>query len=168
MKRVDRAVPSPYPYGPEFVNEFSWHGWDPNNANEEFDAQRIHNAYDDFYYMIVAAWEEADSVTEIFKRWFDASHALDVKNVLEKLVSRTIQAPSPLLKTWICEKEDNSDLCARHPQGKAYTFFGRGSFHFCPAGLASPQAKDQSCADLDPFSSKKIISIAFTLLHEVT
>jgi len=70
---------------------------------EKADAVKIHNAYGDWANMIAFAWREADQVTDTFKRWFDASHAHDVKKVLERMQSQSgVQQPTPLMKEWIC------------------------------------------------------------------
>lgn len=118
--------------------------------------------------MISFAWREADQVTATFKRWFDEANAPDVKKVLEKLVSQTgIQQPTPLMKEWICEREDVQNGCTS-PGKNAYSVSNRGQFHFCPAGINRPNTRDLTCADLDSFASAKMKSIAFTLLHEST
>ena len=166
IKRVDLG-PSAYPYGPELLNEFRWHGWDPNDQGQKADAEKIHSAYDDWANMIAFAWREADQITDTFKRWFDESNAQDVKNVLERMVSQSgVQQPTELMKDWICEKDDIKGQCT--PGRNAYSVANRGIFHFCPQGLQKPNARDMTCDVLDGFASEKMKSIAFTLLHEST
>lgn len=82
MKRIDSGS-SPYPYGPELFNEFGWHGWDPADAGQKADAEKIHSAWDEWTNMIAFAWQEADQVTATFKRWFDEPNAPDVEKVFE-------------------------------------------------------------------------------------
>ena len=166
VKRVDLG-PSAYPYGSELTNEFSWHGWDPTDQGQKADALKIHNAYDTWTNMIAFAWREADHKTDTFKRWFDESNAQDVKNVLEKMVSQSgIQQPTPLMKGWICERDDVKGACSA---GKnAYSVSNKGQFHLCPPGLALPNTGDLKCSDLDGFPSAKMKSVAFTMLHEST
>ena len=166
MKRVDLG-PSSYPYGQELLNEFKWHDWDPQDLGQKADGVRIHNAYDDFTNMVAFAWREADQVTDTFKRWFDASNAQDVKNVLEKMVSQSgVQQPTPLMTNWICERDDIKGLCT--PGKNAYSVSNKGQFHFCPQGLSKPNLRDLQCSDLDGYASEKMKSVAFTMLHEST
>lgn len=118
--------------------------------------------------MVAFAWAEADQVTDTFKRWFDASNAQDVKNVLEKMMTgfAGIPQPTPMMTSWICERDDIKGQCT--PSRNAYSVSNKGQFHFCPPGLALPNARDLTCADLDAFISSKMKSVAFTMLHEST
>ena len=130
VKRVDLG-PSAYPYGPELLNEFRWHGWDSNDQGQRANAEKIHTAYDDWANMVAFAWREADQKTDTFKRWFDESNAQDVKNVLERMVSQSgVQQPTELMKDWICEKDDIKGECK--PGRNAYSIPNKGYFHFCP------------------------------------
>ncbi|KAL9129725.1 MAG: hypothetical protein Q9175_007213 [Cornicularia normoerica] len=123
---------------------------------------------DDWGNMVAFAWTEADGVTDIFKRWFDASNARDVKNVLEKMMTgfAGIAHPTPMMTDWICERDDARGACK--PSINAYSVSNKGQFHFCPPGLALPNARDLTCANLDAFPSAKMKSVAFTMLHEST
>lgn len=166
VKRVDLG-PSQYPYGTPLQNEFSWHGWDPNDNGQKADAQKIHDAYDDWTNMVAFAWTEADQKTDSFKRWFDEGDADNVKKVLERLITRTgIQQPTEQMKDWICEKDDIIGGCK--PGKNAYSVSNKGQFHMCPPAIALPRAKDLKCSDLDGFASAKIKSVAFTMMHEST
>lgn len=118
--------------------------------------------------MVAFAWTEADQVTDTFKRWFDASNAQDVKNVIEKMMAgfASIPQPTTMMTTWVCERDDVKGSCK--PSANAYSVSNKGQFHFCPPGLALPNAKDLTCGDLDAFPSAKMKSVAFTMLHEST
>lgn len=117
--------------------------------------------------MIAFAWREADQKTDTFKRWFDENNAQDVKNVLEKMVSQGgLQQPTPLMKRWICERDDVKGVCT--PGKNAYSVSNKGQFHLCPPGVAQPNAADLTCSSLDGFASVKMKSVAFTMLHEST
>lgn len=158
-------APSPYPYGPSLLNEFGWDGWDPHNLTQSANAAKIHGSWKDMIDMIAFAWQEADRVSDTFKRWFDASDAQDVKNVLERMfVSTADPRPTPLMKGWVCEGQDIKNHCVETK--KAYTWPLQGVFHICPRGMMNPMLQDLTCADLDAFPSSKMKSIAFTMLHE--
>ena len=117
--------------------------------------------------MIYFALQEADAVSDTFKRWFDAGDAQNVKNVLQKMFDPSgVGQPTTLMQKWVCEQEDVAGQCK--PGRNAYSVSNKGQFHFCPAGLAQPNANDLKCSDLDAFPSAKMKSVAFTMLHEST
>lgn len=118
--------------------------------------------------MVAFAWTEADQMTDTFKRWFDASNAQDVKNVLEKMMTGFAGIPQPtsMMTNWVCEQDDIKGACK--PSRNAYSVSNKAQFHFCPPGLAQPNARDLTCADFDAFISPKMKSVAFTMLHEST
>ena len=117
--------------------------------------------------MIYFALQEADAVSDTFKRWFDASNAPDVKNVFLKMFDLSgLGQPTTLMTLWICERDDIKGFCKSSTN--AYSVANKGQFHFCPPGLTKPAANGMKCADLDGFASSKMKSVAFTLLHEST
>ncbi|CAD6579778.1 MAG: hypothetical protein ASARMPRED_009247 [Alectoria sarmentosa] len=118
--------------------------------------------------MVAFAWNEANQVTDTFKRWFDASNAQDVQNVLERMMAgfAGLPQPVPMMTQWVCEQDDVKGQCI--PSRNAYSVSNKGQFHFCPPGLAQPNAPDLTCADLDAFPSAKMRSVATTMLHEST
>ena len=117
--------------------------------------------------MIAFAWREADQGTDVFKRWFDAGDAGKVKSVFEKMVSQSgVQQPTELMKSWICERDDIKGQCK--PGRNAYSVSNKGQFHFCPQGVAQPNAADLQCSDFDSYASAKMKSVAFTMVHEST
>ena len=169
---VKRAPPGTgpvsYPYGQAGLNEFMWEGWDPNDNGQKADALKIHNAYNsDWTQMVYFALKEADAASDTFKRWFDAGDAQNVKNVLQKMFDPSgVGNPTTLMQSWICEQSDIKGVCT--PGKNAYSVSNKGQFHFCPPGVAQPNADDLKCSDLDSFPSAKMKSVAFTLLHEST
>ncbi len=117
--------------------------------------------------MIALAWREADQVTDTFRHWLDASNAQDVKNVLEKMVVQSyVPQPTDLMKGLICEHDDIRQKC--RPGLNAYIIPSKGQVHFCPDGVAKPNAADLQCSDLDGFASAKMRSVASTMLYECT
>ena len=167
VRRVGAGTSS-YPYGQAGLNEFSWEGWDPNDNGQQADATKIHNAYNnDWTQMIYFALQEADAVSDTFKRWFDPGDAQNVKNVLQKMFDPSgVGQPTTLMQSWVCEQEDVVGQCK--PGRNAYSVSNKGQFHFCPQGVAQPNAGDLKCSDLDSFPSAKMKSVAFTMLHEST
>ncbi|MCJ1264481.1 hypothetical protein MMC22_004353 [Lobaria immixta] len=116
---------------------------------------------------IYFALQEADAVSDTFKRWFDASNAQDVKNVFLKMFDPSgVGQPTTLMTRWICERDDIKGAC--RPTSNAYSVYNKGQFHFCPLGLTKPAADSLKCADLDGFASMKMKSVAFTMVHEST
>ncbi|KAF2733896.1 hypothetical protein EJ04DRAFT_564753 [Polyplosphaeria fusca] len=165
---VERAGtgPSAYPYGISSPNDFSWLDWDPQDqGTQKAEGQKIYSAWGDMQYMIYFAWKEADKKSTIFKRWFDEADADNVKKVLERIVDFSgAGSPTPLMKDWVCERNDNFGRCTG--QKNAWSAWQRGVFHICPHGLAQPDAKNLQCTDLDGFASQKMKSVGFTLMHE--
>lgn len=114
--------------------------------------------------MVTLAWNEADGKTDTFKRWFDENDADNVKKVLERVVDISTKRPNDRMANWICEKDDISNFCKATTN--AYTISQKGIFHFCPFGLQKPNARDQTCTDLDGYASKKTRSVGMTMMHE--
>ena len=100
--------------------------------------------------MIAAAWEEA-TVSDIFQQWFDASHSQDLSNVLERFVFKVDHVPSPLMRTWACEKP-NLGCLRRISYLPVWTGFTSGQHHEMHGS--------------GPVCLEKIKSPDFTLLHE--
>jgi hypothetical protein len=115
--------------------------------------------------MIYFALQEAEAVSDTFKRWFDAGDAQNVKNVYLKMFDNSgIGQPTTLMTRWICEQADVMGKCT--PGKNAYSVYNKGQFHICPAGLAQPSAAGMKCTDIDGYASRKMKSVAFTMVHE--
>jgi hypothetical protein len=165
VKRVD-ADPSAYPYGIATTNEFSWLGWDPTATDaQRDDGVKLHNAYSDMLNMVYFAWKEADAKSATFKRWFDEGDADNVKNVLTKILDPAgVGQATELMKSWVSQREDTYQRCTG--EKNAWSAYQRGIFHICPKGIAQPNARDLKCSDLDATASRKMKSVAFTMMHE--
>lgn len=164
-RRVPGIGPVPYPYGTAKTNEFAYEGWDPSDSGQAADAAKLHAAWDDWAQMVYFAIQEASNPGPIFKRWFDAGDADKVKSVFLKMFDPSgVGNPTPMMKDWVCEQADVGGRCTG--TSNAYSVSNKGQFHFCPKGLGLPQADSLKCTDLDGYSSIKIKSIAFTMVHE--
>ena len=150
------------------MNEPQYLNWDPNdNGQQKADAGKIHNGHDDMINMVYFAWVEADRKSDIFKRWFDEGDADNVKRVLEKIVDpRGVGQANPLMTQWVCQQDDEDNRCTG--TSNAYSASRRGIFHFCPRGLQQPNIRDLTCSNLDKYASRKMASVAFTMMHEAT
>lgn len=164
-KRAPGIGPVSYPYGQTLTNEFLYEGWDPSDPGQAADALKIHNSYNDWANMIYFALQEADAVSDTFKRWFDAGDAQNVKNVFLKMFDPSgVGQPTTLMTSWICEQADVKGACTA--TSNAYSVYNKGQFHLCPPGLAQPSADGMKCTDLDGYASRKMKSVAFTMVHE--
>lgn len=117
--------------------------------------------------MVYFAWVEANSKSVTFKRWFDEGDADNVKKVLEKILDPNgVGQANPLMTQWVCQQDDDANECigARN----AWSASPKGIFHMCPKGLQLPNIRDLTCSNLDRFPSRKMASVAFTMMHEVT
>ncbi|KAF2833771.1 hypothetical protein CC86DRAFT_389905 [Ophiobolus disseminans] len=149
-----------------------WKRWNPQDTGTERDeGRRIHDDYTTMKEMAIFAWREADAKTATFKRWFAESDAQNVKNVLGRIMDMSLTVPEahPRMKDRVLYRDDFGQQC----DGKtyAYTTTKSAKHHFCPRGLAQPSMARMVCNDLDgngadKYSSKKIRSIAGTMLHE--
>lgn len=171
VKRAD-TKPSSWPYDSPMENEFSYYGWNAANQSEEeitterANAEKLHKAFWDINDMMHFALQEIDTNSDIFKRWFDEDDAGDVKRVFLRMYDPDgIDWASARMKDWVCVKEDAWIQCANTSLA-AYSVYQEGYFHFCPTGLSLPTASDLLCTDLDGYSSQKIRSVAFLMLHE--
>ena len=117
--------------------------------------------------MVYFAWKEADSKSDTFKRWFDEGDADNVKKVLEKIVDPTgVGSANPLMKQWVCQQDDAYNRCTGTTN--AWSAWQRGYFHMCPKGLQNPNIRDLTCSNLDGYASRKMASVALTMMHEAT
>lgn len=167
--RLDKRAPGigavSYPYGQAFTNEFLYEGWNPSDQGQAANALKIHNGYNDWANMIYFVLKEADAVSDTFKRWFDAGDAQKVKSVFLKMLDPSgVGKPTTLMTRWICEQADITGAC--RPTSNAYSVYNKGQFHLCPPGLAQRSANGMVCSDLDAYASKKMKSVAFTMVHE--
>ncbi|KAH5645502.1 hypothetical protein HBI51_111200 [Parastagonospora nodorum] len=173
IKRDPSLDPSPYPYGTELSNEMRWKGWDmPGTIADRTDGKQLHDAYLEMETLAVYAWQEADAKTPTFKRWFAEADSENVKKVSERMVDPKALVPDtlPRMKDRVLWRKDFLDAC---DDGKtyAYTKNKSGRFKFCDKGLRLKDITTIKCEDLagsgsDRYSSKKIMSVASTHLHE--
>lgn len=168
VERAPGAQPSDYPYGTPHVNEPQYLNWYPNdNGQQKADAGKIHNGYADMINMVYFAWVEADKNSNTFKRWFDQGDADNVKKVLEKILDpKGVGQANPLMTQWVCQQDDQFNRCTG--TRRAWSASNRGYFHMCPLGLQQPNIGDLKCSDLDGYPSRKMASVAFTMMHEAT
>ena len=150
------------------MNEPQYINWDPNdNGQQKADAGKVHNGYDDMINMVYFAWVEANGKSDTFKRWFDEGDADNVKKVLEKIVDPTgVGQANPLMTQWVCQQDDAYNRCKSTTN--AWSASERGYFHICPKGLQLPNIRDLTCSNLDGYPSRKMSSVAFTMMHEAT
>ena len=119
--------------------------------------------------MIYFAWKEADARSATFKRWFDEADAEHVKSVLSKIVDPDgVGQAAPLMRDWICDKDDKPNLCNTGPGKNAYSISNKGIFHLYPRCLVYLNTRALKCSDLDPHASLKMRSVAFSMMHEAT
>jgi hypothetical protein len=129
----------------------SWEGWNPQDTStERDDGVRLHDAYESMKEMTVLAWREADAKTAMFKRWFAESDADNVKNVLGRIMDRTLSVPEaqPRLTSRVLDRTDFGNGC-RIMGMNAYTARTIERHHVCPHGLEKPDLTTMVCDDLD-------------------
>jgi hypothetical protein len=63
-----------------------WQKWDPTNAAQRADAEKIHDSYPIMQQMVVLVYKEPEGKSTTFKRWFGPEDADNVKKVLGRVV----------------------------------------------------------------------------------
>jgi hypothetical protein len=160
-----------------------WKNWDLKDANQGAAAKIIHDSYPIMLEMVVLAYKEAEARSTTFKRWFGPNDAVNVMNVLERIVSMPSKNQpndkpqiTERMKDRVLRQDDYSapEGC-QTPGVYAYTSDTSGIFHICPKGIADRDMAKMKCQDLDSaprgkktdyLSSRKISSVAKTMLHE--
>jgi len=156
-----------------------WQKWDPTDAAQRADAEKIHNSYLIMQEMVVLAYKEAEAQSTTFKRWFGPKDADNVKKVLGRIVDMSPPTGPEIalrMKNRVLRQDDYArpQLCVK-PSRYAYTDASTGKFHLCPRGIADRDLAKLTCDDLDKprrgkktdrMSSEKISSVAGTMLHE--
>jgi hypothetical protein len=155
-----------------------WQNWDPTDAAQRADAEKIHDSYPTMQQMVVLAYKEAEAQSTTFKRWFGPKDADKVKQVLGRIVDMsppTGPEIAPRMKDRVLRQNDRSKSprCL-NPKITAYTDVRDGKFRICRKGIDYRDLSKLTCDDLDKprrgkqtdrMSSKKISSIAGTMLH---
>ena len=142
-------------------------GYDPKNDDHKAIATKLHDGFNDMLLLAKLGYNEADKKSTVFKRWFDESHADQIKAVFEKIVDPVSGSATPLMKDWVNYYEDYRPKCEKGIF--AYTTSKKGKWHMCrPKGQDQPSNQGRTCSDIDGYASEKMESIAMTMLHEAT
>jgi hypothetical protein len=157
-----------------------WQKWDPTNAAQRADAEKIHDSYPIMQQMVVLVYKEPEAKSTTFKRWFGPEDADNVKKVLGRIVDMSSPNGPEIasrMKDRVLRQDDYAKpgLCVDGKGPYAYTDAPNGKFHVCPGGIAIPDSTKLTCDDLDKprrgkqtdrMSSQKILSVASIILHE--
>ncbi len=185
---MERAAPQPssYPWAsasdPVLPNEFKWVNWDVNNADDERDGKRIHQAFREWVDFVKAGiraarqYQDPPPANALYKRWFGSPTIPDlageVKEIFENMYDLEADEATDNIAAMILDREDfwsdPAGRCSARPNMNAYTLSRPGRFHFCPRGINWPLQSEIRCEDLDSSVSLKMRTPTSTFLHETT
>lgn len=148
---AERAAPSEYPLRPgPFENEWKYANWDPEDATQKEQLEKIHRAfYETFYGMAAQALSRfRDDDQTMIQRWFNIQEDPDEpREVFENMWNWDKGTATKLVSTMVCDREDYNRFC--RDTMNAYTSADSGRFHICPHGLQKPLNSEILC-DLGP------------------
>ncbi len=150
--------------------------WKPYNLPDMRNGRKIHQAFEDWKHLLLAARSKATANGKIFRRWFGRNDNQKVLHIIKKLLQDTNNGfpdAQPLVTKAVNEEKDfgksrDGKPACTIPRTRAYMKFETGHFHYCDYGLQLPNLNDIKCESLDEVISNKMKSVAGTMVHEFT